>query len=155
MRALEPFRAVIEATGTYRWLYDLLASPGTGPFSGSLRSPGAPGCRAQTPVWSESPPVGYNAEMKLQFSLATLLVCMTVLAVVLSYSISKPVIEPLDYSNALGPFWSDHDIARNPTLREVSFRFLCFGPPALIGTLAALWAIRRLKSRRHTEPPVG
>ena len=25
MRALQPFRAVIEATGTYRWLYDLLA----------------------------------------------------------------------------------------------------------------------------------
>jgi hypothetical protein len=29
----------------------------------SLRSPGAP----QTSVWPESPPVGYNAKMKLQF----------------------------------------------------------------------------------------
>ena len=29
MRSLEPFRAVIEATGTYRWLYDLLAPLGT------------------------------------------------------------------------------------------------------------------------------
>ena len=29
MRALQPFRAVIEATGTYRWLYDLLAPLGT------------------------------------------------------------------------------------------------------------------------------
>ena len=27
MRALQPFRAVIEATGTYRWFYDLLAHP--------------------------------------------------------------------------------------------------------------------------------
>ena len=25
LRSLDPFRAVIEATGTYRWLYDLLA----------------------------------------------------------------------------------------------------------------------------------
>lgn len=29
MRSLQPFRAVIEATGTYRWLYDLLAPLGT------------------------------------------------------------------------------------------------------------------------------
>ncbi len=29
MRSLTPFRAVIEATGTYRWLYDLLAPHGT------------------------------------------------------------------------------------------------------------------------------
>ena len=29
MRALQPFRAVIEATGTYRWLYALLAPLGT------------------------------------------------------------------------------------------------------------------------------
>src|SRR4030095_5349302 len=29
MRALQPFRAVIEATGTYRWLYDLLTPLGT------------------------------------------------------------------------------------------------------------------------------
>jgi transposase len=29
MRSLQPFRAVIEATGTYRWLYDLLTPFGT------------------------------------------------------------------------------------------------------------------------------
>jgi transposase len=29
MRSLQPFRAVIEATGTYRWLYDLLAPLGS------------------------------------------------------------------------------------------------------------------------------
>jgi transposase len=29
MHSLQPFRAVIEATGTYRWLYDLLAPLGT------------------------------------------------------------------------------------------------------------------------------
>jgi len=29
MRSLQPFRAVIEATGTYRWLYDLLSPLGT------------------------------------------------------------------------------------------------------------------------------
>lgn len=29
MRSLQPFRAVVEATGTYRWLYDLLSPLGT------------------------------------------------------------------------------------------------------------------------------
>ena len=29
LRELQPFRAVIEATGTYRWLYDLLSPFGT------------------------------------------------------------------------------------------------------------------------------
>ena len=29
MRSLQPFRAVVEATGTYRWLYDLLMPLGT------------------------------------------------------------------------------------------------------------------------------
>jgi transposase len=28
MRSLQPFRAIVEATGTYRWLYDLLAPLG-------------------------------------------------------------------------------------------------------------------------------
>ena len=38
----------------------------------------------------QSPPIGYNV-MKLQFSLATLLVCMTVLAVVAAISTAIPV----------------------------------------------------------------
>src|SRR4029079_15343428 len=37
MRRLGPFRAVIEATGTYRWLYDLLAPLGTVLLANPLR----------------------------------------------------------------------------------------------------------------------
>ncbi len=37
MRSLDPFRAVIEATGTYRWLYDLLAPLGTVLLANPLR----------------------------------------------------------------------------------------------------------------------
>ena len=37
MRSLDPFRAVIEATGTYRWLYDLLAPMGTVLLANPLR----------------------------------------------------------------------------------------------------------------------
>lgn len=37
MRALDPFRAVIEATGTYRWLYELLAPLGTVLLANPLR----------------------------------------------------------------------------------------------------------------------
>ena len=48
-----------------------------------------------------------------------------------------------------------HNIARNPTSDEILWRFFLAGLPALAATLAVLWSIRRLKSRRHTEPPVG
>ena len=37
MRSFDPFRAVIEATGTYRWLYDLLAPLGTVLLANPLR----------------------------------------------------------------------------------------------------------------------
>jgi transposase len=37
MRSLDPFRAVIEATGTYRWLYDLLSPLGTVLLANPLR----------------------------------------------------------------------------------------------------------------------
>jgi transposase len=37
MRPLDPFRAVIEATATYRWLYDLLAPLGTVLLANPLR----------------------------------------------------------------------------------------------------------------------
>jgi hypothetical protein len=94
--------------------------------------------------------------MKLQFSLATIFVCVAVMAVVLTYCVSKPVVEPAPYSDS--PFdkgiFNLYDSARNPTLGEVLLRFCCYAPPSLAATLAIFWGIRRLKSRRHTEPPV-
>ena len=32
---------------------------------------------------------------------------------------------------------------------------MIFAPPSIAVTLAVLWAIRRLKSRRENQPPVG
>jgi hypothetical protein len=105
--------------------------------------------------------------MKLQFSLATLLVCMTVLAIVLEVSIREPVYEfesiqpdvrlvsgkhypPRFVPHPLATFWV-HD----PGIGDVLFRVAWAGPIAIAVTLGALWAVRRLKSRRHFEPPVG
>ena len=95
-----------------------------------------------------SPPIGYNAAMKLQFSLATLMVCLTVLAVVCALAATIPVSE-------------DHGVTHveyfegPPSLAEMAQRFATWGLPSIATTLATLWAIRRLKSRRHAEPPVG
>ena len=96
--------------------------------------------------------------MKLQFSLATLLVCMTVLAVVCCIAAVIPVHESAVTSPSGPPF----DLAfgpivnlrRRPELNEVIQRVATFGLPAVGIAIVALWTIRRLKSR-HTEPPVG
>jgi hypothetical protein len=45
--------------------------------------------------------------------------------------------------------------ARAPTGKEIAVQLALWGPAAIAGTLGVLWAIRRLKSRRHIEPPVG
>jgi hypothetical protein len=103
--------------------------------------------------------------MKLQFSLATLLVCMTVLAVVTSLAIGLKVHEPTvetitkvvgEGNNRLfikTPKQST--ILRAATGPEAAWRLALWGPVAITAVLVMLWAIRRLKSRRHTEPPVG
>ena len=46
-----------------------------------------------------------------------------------------------------------------PSVSDIAFRLAIWVSLwvslSIAATLAALWAIRRLKSRRHTEPPVG
>jgi hypothetical protein len=44
---------------------------------------------------------------------------------------------------------------RQPFVSEITFRVAWGGPLAVAATLAILWAIRRLKSRRENGPPVG
>ena len=102
--------------------------------------------------------------MKLQFSLATLLVCMTVLAVVAAISARMPVWELLAewlnpprfapggtvYQAINRSYWE-----RPPHGAEIVLRLAIWGPVAIAATLGVLWTIRRLKSRRHTDPPVG
>jgi hypothetical protein len=97
--------------------------------------------------------------MKFQFSLATLLVCTTVLAVVCAFAVSVPVrLRHWDQRVAnLGAKYhpSDQSVERSPTPEDIGIRLTTWGPLAIVATLAILWAIRRLKSRCHTELPVG
>jgi hypothetical protein len=46
-------------------------------------------------------------------------------------------------------------LTRPPNYVDVACRMALWGTPAISATLTVLWSIRRLKSRRHTEPPVG
>jgi hypothetical protein len=99
--------------------------------------------------------------MKLQFSLARLLVCVTVLAVVGAFSVRcRVVAESIDMrlpasTYSLDVSKSSITFLRPPASAEVALRFVYWGIPAVACTLGGLWAIRRLKSRRHNEPPVG
>jgi len=95
--------------------------------------------------------------MKLQFSLTTLLVCMTVLAVVCAASIAIPMREVVQGPVYLipKPVYESTEITRSPTVAETVRRIAIWSPAAIAGTLAGLCIVRRLKSRRHTEPPVG
>jgi hypothetical protein len=94
--------------------------------------------------------------MRFQFSLATLLVCITVLAVVAAISIKIPVSgrelipDPVPFGLEVWfPF------SRPPKLVDIALRMALWGPVAVTATLAVLWAIRRLKFRRENGPPVG
>jgi hypothetical protein len=92
--------------------------------------------------------------MKLQFSLATLLVCMTVLAVVCASAAMIPVhVQTAVSWNGNWPHVDQINHSPNPS--EVARRLAIGSPLALAATLAILWAIRRLKSRRENGPPVG
>jgi hypothetical protein len=102
--------------------------------------------------------------MRFQFSLATLLVCMTVLAVVCAVSVTLPVqqkvrdwVDPPRYS-AVGKMSQERHTVyrwRSPSIENITWRVIVWGPLAFAATLAMLWTIRCLKSRRHIEPPVG
>jgi len=99
--------------------------------------------------------------MRFQFSLATLLVCMTVLAVVCAASLALLVFEwlpselakttKLTNGDTLGVFYR---LRRAPNNIDVAWRMALWDTPAIAATLAALWSIRRLKSRRHTGAPL-
>jgi ABC-type Fe3+ transport system permease subunit len=94
--------------------------------------------------------------MKLQFSLATLLVCVTVLAVVTAISTTIPVHQIVHtYATDEWSMQLSGEFDRQPFVSEITFRVAWGGPLAVAATLAILWAIRRLKSRRENGPPVG
>ena len=97
--------------------------------------------------------------MKLQFSLATLLVCLTVLTVDFALATAIPVKDTviICFTPDANPRPGDdkQTIVRPPEEGEIISRLVVFVPlSAAVGT-GTLRTIRRLKSRRHTEPPVG
>ena len=95
--------------------------------------------------------------MKLQFSLATLLVCMTVLAVVCCMCAKMQVHLDVDTVETINgkTYPLRYTDNRPPTENEFVLRLMWAAPLSIAATLGTLWAIRRLKSRCHTEPPGG
>ena len=95
--------------------------------------------------------------MRFQFSLATLLVCMTVLAVVSAISAKMPVwlsVHRVTYENGLNTTYADMVLVpKSPKLNDILWRSAFFGMPAIVASLGVLWTIRRLKFRRSTERP--
>ena len=85
--------------------------------------------------------------MKLQFSLVTLLVCITVLAVLAGVCARIQVHEPasvwdmrLSATDAIKSFHPEY--SRSPTTSEIVIRSAIWGPLAIAGTLAVLWVVR-------------
>jgi hypothetical protein len=112
--------------------------------------------------------------MKLQFSLATLLVCTAVMGLVCAACMIAPVQDvEITHAELQGPFTLEKDnlreltnvggdaweivagIERRPYLGEIALRLAWAVPTAVAFIIALPWLARRLKSRRHTEPPVG
>lgn len=101
--------------------------------------------------------------MKLQFSLATLLVCVTVLAVVCAIAVTIPAHELVKAGTpGITAFFngrpvyetynSDRICPRLLTGWDIVTRVVLWGTPTIFVTLAALWLIRRL--RQPNRPPV-
>ena len=98
--------------------------------------------------------------MKLQFSLATMLVWITVLSIVLAASIAVPVwyrypIAEVTDGTVTTEVIYGKAYPRLPFPADVLWRLAIWGVPAIVITQIILWLVRRLKSSRHTEPPVG
>ena len=101
--------------------------------------------------------------MKFQFSLATLLAVTSALAIdcAVCALIRVPEITVTETIPGIKNMPASDEIMTSttgehaPNLAELSGRVEWSAPLALAATLGVMWAIRRTKSRRHTEPLVG
>src|SRR5262245_46999711 len=97
--------------------------------------------------------------MKVQFSLATLLIITTVLAIVCAVCVALPVRAELYRSlELINPPKGEVEIRtegrlvvyeyhRPPTASEIAIRLSIFGPLAIAAVLLTQWALRKM--RRH------
>jgi hypothetical protein len=96
--------------------------------------------------------------MKLQFSLVTLLVCMTVLGTVAGACLMID-ISLVKHHLAMTPGGSEVEyfelIRSKPNAGQAALRMAWSEPLAVAATLAVLSLVRSLKSRSHTQPPIG
>ncbi len=92
--------------------------------------------------------------MKLpRFSLATLLVCVTVLAVVCAAAIEIPVRQ-IVFKEFVGPAGvgrAEHVRYDPPTARDFALRLAWAGPLSIAAALTALWFIRRLRQPNRPQ----
>ena len=96
----------------------------------------------------------YDSAMKLQFSLVTLLVWTTVIAIEVGLSFWLPAyIDARAVDKNGDVYWLRAAFDRPPN-SVVTWRLVLLSPLAIVMSLGALWAIRRLKSRRKNGPPV-
>jgi hypothetical protein len=106
--------------------------------------------------------------MKLQFSLATLLVCTAIVAVACMICVNVAVhdveitrrnivLTMLDRAGTQIPYFIDDiiEFTRPPTTKELALRLAWVAPLSIAATLVALWAVRRRNSRRGNGPPGG
>src|SRR5262245_62964329 len=96
--------------------------------------------------------------MKLQFSLATLLVCITVLAVVCGLAISItvekkaqwPSRSKLEWGAVSGYYYGpaiEVVYQEKPTATQITHRLALWGPVSLVATLGVPWIGRRVMTQ--------
>src|SRR5262249_30243724 len=100
--------------------------------------------------------------MKLQFSLATLLVCITVQAVVAAICAQIRVTDTSEIIRQLrlapsGTRFTQFDVPielvrRPPTIGEIALRLGFWGPVSAVATLSVVWIVRRLRRRTCPSP---
>jgi hypothetical protein len=90
--------------------------------------------------------------VKPQFSLATLLICVTVLAIVAGMSTVIPVTHVVNVSYEAGPvaptLLPDKVYEHyRPEARDIAWRLALWWPISIAGTLAVRWIVRRLRGQ--------
>jgi hypothetical protein len=96
------------------------------------------------------------AFMKFQFSLSTLLICITMLALVCALCVKIRVEKEFDLELKSEHVVITHHLMKYrapPDGSDIARRLALWGPLAVAGTLACLWGIRKSRSHLNQNPP--